>query len=340
MMNNSLTRVPIWSSWVNRSAATVALLCALILFTAAAAADTIATDPNSLLVGPTSYDLRDYENLYDSAGNVVTNRMAQAGDSIQGVFVITNVANVPGEPVYSPASGNSAVEITGVFDEYVAGVDSKGNYIVTPDSTTTIGSKAMSGSGFQTAYGTNSLLAVYYNNNNAMPVTKNGSGLNGLTTAAQAFALATTGTEWASFGAMNTSGGTTGWGASNGYFWAFNQTGVGVASFAASLGMIQNYTAYPTSEYAPVPQNSPNPPAGGVDTNINGTGSLSNIFAIQGTTNTPANNTWMGSETVYGIGSTDPAQLNLVPEPCSFALAGAIFVTVFLLRCGRRMLGR
>jgi hypothetical protein len=337
MISNPLKRVLVFSK---RTLTCVVLFGASILFAAVALAGTIATDPNSLLVGATSYDLRDYENLYDSAGNVVTNRMAQAGDTLQGVFVIVNVTNSTGQPIYAPATGNPAVELTGVFDEYIAGIDSKGNYIATPDSTTTVGSKAMSGSAFQSAYGGNALLAVYYNNNNAMPATVNGNGLNGLTTAAQAFALAKTGTEWASFGAVNATGGTTGWGASNGYFWAFNQTGVGVATFAASLGMIQDDTAYATSMYAPVPQNSPNPPAGGVDTNINGTGSLSNVFAIQGTTNTPAVNTWMGSETVYSIGSTDPAQLKLVPEPSSLTLVGALLAAVALLRPLSRRLRR
>lgn len=336
MISNSLKRAVVSSIRVNFALRTLVLFGASIFVGTVASAGILATNPNSLLVGATSYDLRDYENLYDSAGNVVTSRLAQAGDTLQGVFVVTNVANSdpnsdPNKAIYSPDFPGGGVNITGVFDEYVAGIDSKGNYILTPDNTTTGGSKAMSGSAFQSTYGTNSMIAVFYNNVDAMPAQQNGNGLNSMTTAAQAFALATTGTKWASFGAVNTTGGTTGWGASNGYFWAANQTGVGVATFAASLGMIQNDTAFATNMYASVPQNSPDPPAGGVNTNINGTGSLSNVFAIQGTTNTPAINTWMGPETVYGIGSTDPVQLNLVPEPASLTLMGALVCTLALL---------
>jgi hypothetical protein len=300
-------------------------------------AGTIAIDPNQLVAGATSYDLRDYENLYDSAGNVVTNRLAQPGDSIQGVFVITQVSNSLDDPpyFYSPASGGGAVEITGVFDQYVAGINSMGNYILTPNNTTVVGARAMSGTAFQSLYGANAMIAVFSNTSNAMPIGSNGNGLNNITqTAAAAFALATTGTEWASFGSINTSGGTTGWGASDGYFWAANQHSIGVATFAASLGMIQNNTAFPTSMFAPVSQNAPAPPLGPVDTNVNGTGTLANVFAIQGTTNLKGQGgiNWMGSQTIYGIGSTDPAQIDVVPEPSTFVLVGAILGGLALWR--------
>ena len=46
-------------------------------------------------------------------------------------------------------------------ERIVAGIDSKGNYILTPDGTTTVGSKAMSGTAFQSAYGGKSMLAVF-----------------------------------------------------------------------------------------------------------------------------------------------------------------------------------
>src|SRR6516162_305360 len=83
----------------------------------------VATAPNQLLGGLTTYKLNDYENLYDSNGNVVTNRLAQAGDTLQGVFVITSVQNAFGTAQYGPAAGiPGSVELTGVFDELVQSV--------------------------------------------------------------------------------------------------------------------------------------------------------------------------------------------------------------------------
>ncbi len=340
MMNISLKRAPFSPNWVIRAWATVALFGAAVLFCDAASAGTLATNPNSLLFGMTSYHLADYENLYDAEGNVVTNRPAQAGDTLQGVYVIDSVANSDPssgtKAVYSPDTGG--VELTGVFDEYVAGIDSAGNYIVTPDNTTTTSGgtngKTISGSAFQSTYGTNAMIAEYYNNIDAMPLGTQGNGLVGLTTA-QAFALAKTGSEWASFGAKNTTGGTSGWGASNGYFWAFNQTGPGLADFSASLDMIQNDTAYAKSMYGPVFQV---PPGNGTDTSIAGNPpGLFNIFGIQGTTN-PTSSDLAG--TAFTVFSTDPAHLNLVPEPSSLALAGVSFGGfLFMLRRARRRLG-
>ncbi len=281
----------------------------------------IATDANELLGGLTTYSLHDYENIYDPNGDLVTNRLAQAGDTIQGVFVINSVSNQYGTANYAPNAGGSAVELTGVFDEYISSTTVSGSnvyYNLTPDFTTAVGSgsqaKFMSGATFQTTFGTGSMIAVYQNNTNAMPVGANGNGLIGLSTA-QALALATTGagTKWATFGAMGVTGGTA-WGSD--YYWQGLESTPGVASFAASLGFIQNDTGLPTSEFLPLTQL---PPTGSPTA---GLGSIADYFIMQGTTN-PVNLNVDG--TAYTIFSTDPVQIDFVPEPTGVLVMGGLF---------------
>jgi len=281
----------------------------------------VATDANQLLGGLTTYDLRDYENIYDSTGALVTTRLAQQGDTIQGVFVITQVSNQNGTANYAPNAGGGAVELTGVFDEYISSTTVSGSnvyYNLTPDFTTAVGSgsqaKFMSGATFQTTFGTGSMIAVYQNGTNAMPVGTNGNGLIGLSTA-QALALATSGagTKWATFGAMGATGGTA-WGSN--YYWQGLESTPGVASFAASLGFIQNDTGIATSQFLPLTQS---PPTGSPTP---GLGSIADYFIIQGTTN-PVNLNLNG--TAYTVFSTDPAQINFVPEPTGILVMGGLF---------------
>ncbi len=289
------------------------LVCFVIqamLTVKAQAAVTLTAD--GLLGGLTKYDLNDYENLYDSNGNLVTSRVAQAGDTLQGVFVINSVSNQYGTANYSPQNGS--VELTGVFDELVQSIDSNGNVVLVPDTTTVTSGgsmgKAMSGAQFQATYGAGSMIAVFQNSTNAMNIGVQGYGLQGLTTA-QAMALATTGSEWASFGAKGT------WGASNGYYWAGLQTSPQVASFSASLGFIQNDTGIPSSMFMPLDQA---PPVGTTDAAL---GLIANDFIIQGTVN-PASQQLAG--TPYTDYSTDPAQVDFIaPEPTGFVVVGGLF---------------
>ena len=132
------------------------LVCFVIqamLTVKAQAAVTLTAD--GLLGGLTKYDLNDYENLYDSNGNLVTSRVAQAGDTLQGVFVINSVSNQYGTANYSPQNGS--VELTGVFDELVQSIDSNGNVVLVPDTTTVTSGgsmgKAMSGASFKQPMG-------------------------------------------------------------------------------------------------------------------------------------------------------------------------------------------
>jgi hypothetical protein len=304
-----------------------ALLLALLFVGPIAHAGTIAMAPNDLLGGLTGYKLNDYENLYDSSGNVVTNRIAQPGDTIQGVFVITSVQNAKGTALYGPAAGiPGTVELTGVFDEAVLSVSPSGYTNLGVDTSTATGSgsqaKFMSGAAFQSNFGAGSMLAVFANNTLAMPVGANGNGLNGIGTTGAAGALAMSGTKWATFGARGDFGG--------GYYWQglqSTQTGFGVSTFAASLGFIQNATGIPSNQFAPHIQS---PPVGSPDP---GFGTIPNVFIFQGTTNpTDAN---LGG-TPYTIFSTDPAKLDLVPEPSSFALIFTLVGVLVLLSRNRR----
>ena len=270
----------------------------------------IATVPNQLLGGLTVYNLRDYENLYDSAGNVVTNRVAQVGDTVQGVFVVTQVSNQFQTADYAP-SIDGAIELTGVFDEYVSSVTVNGGsnfYYFTPDATLAVGSgtqaKFMSGSAFQAAFGNGSMIAVYSNNQNAMPSGTPGNGLVGQSTAG-ALALATSGSKWATFGANGNSGA--------GYYWQGSQQSYGSGSYAASLGFIQNLTGRSGASFWPVTQA---PPSGGPNPSL---GFIANYFAIQSTTN-PSNSNL--ANTPYTDFGTDQAKI-VFPEATNFAWASS-----------------
>jgi len=305
----------------NKALLMAAAFGALCLAVAVADGGTIATTPNQLLYGLTGYDLRDYENVYDASGNPVTTRPGAPGDTIQGVFVITQISNDdPASSYYYVPQVPGAVEITGVFDSYISGVDAAGNYLLTPDTTAVAGQKALSGSDFQASYGTGAMLAVYYNNINAMPIGLNGNGIAALSTASQAVSLATTnggnGSLWATYGQAPGQA----WGASNGYYWAAQQAGIGVSTFAASLAMIANDTGLPSSDFSPMTQA---PPASFNDPVLFG---IANTFVLQGTTK-------LQTTGPYAIFSTDPAQLNFVPvpEPSSITLAASLFGILSLL---------
>jgi hypothetical protein len=333
MISNTVVRVVFPTAGRVHASLTAALLIALCFVGASAQAGTIAMSPNDLLGGLTGYKLNDYENLYDSAGNVVTNRVAQPGDTIQGVFVITSVQNAQGTALYGPAATIAgSVELTGVFDEAVLSVSPGGytNFGVDTSTGTGSGSQAkfMSGAAFQSSFGAGSMLAVFGNNTLAMPVGANGNGLNGIGSTAAAGALAMSGTKWATFGAHGDFGG--------GYYWQglqTAQTGFGVSTFAASLGFIQNLTGIPSNQFLPMvqspPVGSPNP----------GLGTIPNVFIFQGTTN-PTDANLAG--TPYTIFSTDPAKLNFVPvpEPSSLALIGTFVGVLALLSRYRGKLGR
>ncbi len=273
----------------------------VLQFVAADSVQAVTTTANDLLGGLTSYVFRGYENLYDSSGSLVTSRVPQAGDSLQGVFVITQVSNQYGTAIYAPQLG---VELTGVFDQTIAGTDSAGDFILTPDATlTTSGGsrgKAMSGAAFQAAYGAGAMIAFYSNNSNAMPIGQNGNGLVGLSTS-NAIALATTGTRWASFGASGT------WAHSNGYYYTSRESMPGVSSFAASLGFVNNLTGIPISTFLPI---SSTPPTG--------LPAVANPFIVQGSTFPSDANL---NNTAYTVFATDPEQLNC-PGYWSSAVSG------------------
>jgi hypothetical protein len=165
------------------------------------------------------------------------------------------------------------------------------------------------------------MLAVYYNNINAMPIGSIGNGIGALSTAAQAFSLASTnggnGSLYATFG----QGPGQSWGSSNGYYWGAREVDTGVSTFAASLAMLTNNTGIPNSQFLPMTQPPP------VGSNNPGLFSIPNVFVIQGTTSAQTTGP-------YSVFSTDPARLNFappVPEPSSLALIAASFSALALL---------
>ncbi len=169
------------------------------------------------------------------------------------------------------------------------------------------------------------MIAVFQNTTAAMNPNQNAYGLQGLTTA-QGFALAQSGSEWASFGAKGS------WGQPGGYYWSVPPTSslVAVTSFAASLGFIQNDTRLNVNQFVPLNQAAP----GGFvsDPALFG---LANAFIIQGTLN-PTRQQLGGTN--YEEYSTDPAQVDFVPvsEPSSIVLSGPLFgVLALLYRCKR-----
>lgn len=309
----------------------------------------LMTDPSQLLSGNTTMHFNDFENVYDSNGNLlnVTNPNAPgfqpiaAGDHIQGLFVVDSLSNASGN-VYSPDVNQlypsilpkppNAIEATGVFDTYIT-TDTAGELIFTPDNS------SAAGTAFQAAYGTGAMIAFYTNNSDNMKLNDPQNSLSGLTYA-QAVTLATTntvaapGTFWGSFGqgagqtmAPNPyAGGPT----SADYYWGANNTAPGVASFAASLGVVDPPAGVDPSLLNPIGQlpssNTGLPPNYFTD--------ILNPFVIQGTTNpTPSGNNLVG--TAFDVYSTDPAALDLLPEPGSILIMGGLF-SIFALAVYRR----
>jgi hypothetical protein len=289
----------------------------------ASSAHAALQDPNTLLSGYSTLKFYDYENIYDPTGTIVPvsgagAATAQVGDSIEGVFVVTSMANQGGASYVPQVAGN--VEFTGVFDEYVAGIVGTGSnayYILTPDTTSVVGQKAISGAQFQSTYGSGSMVGIYYNNNQNIPIGTVGNGFTAApyNSVSGAWALATSGTKYISFGAPGLSAS---WGSN--YYWAANQTAPGTATFGASLQIVQNLTGIPNSLFGPVfeppPQNAPL-----------GLTLLPGQFSDGGTTYIAANG-GLGLNTVgtpFNIFSSDPAAVDVTPEPTGILVVGGLF---------------
>jgi hypothetical protein len=296
--------------WKAMSKSVFTCLVLLVLVTGKVQAS-IATNANQLPDGLTTYVIRGYENAYDSSGNLVTTQSLTAGDTLEGVYVITLATNQFGTANYFPQAAG-AVEITGLFDTLVGSPDAAGNFTLTADTTSTVGQRAFTGAQFQTSYGSNAMIALYQNNNNALTIGSTGNGLAGLTLS-QAFALASSGSYYASFGQKGT------WGASNGYYWAANVSGSGTTSFAASLGIIQNDTSFSSNSYLPITQSLP----GGLNPD-SVLASIANSFALQGTVSSSDANL---TNTPFEFLSTGSGELDLgsAPEPSGILVVGGLF---------------
>jgi hypothetical protein len=141
MCTRITARLVLATSFGNRTIV-IALAAVTLTFVGGLAhAGTIATNPNQLFGRQTpTFKLTDFENEYDANGNIVPGAQVVVGDTIQGVFAVTQVQNGSGAQ-YDTGSPGTGVELTGVVDEYIAGIDAAGNYILTADTTSVLGSK-------------------------------------------------------------------------------------------------------------------------------------------------------------------------------------------------------
>jgi len=290
---------------------------------AASAQASVVSDASGFLSGKTVLDFRDYENIYDPSGNIVTTGVATAGDTIQGVFFVNFITNNGKD---NSGYNVNTLELTGVFDQLVGPNDAFGNQVLSPDNTTTTGSKALSGATFQSLYGPNAMLAIYattggsLTGESSLPV-----GVN-TANAVAAWNLATN-NSLTSQNSVNGSGTTNlmatfGANGSSPYYWAAQpDSQTGTTAYAASLGLLTNNTTIPYSQWALISQTPPGtiPP----DAPLYG---ILNQLGLKGSAQiTLDQNSNLVATGPYYETSTDPVTVSIIPEPSSIVIMSGLF---------------
>ncbi len=302
----------------------LSLLATLVLVTALsgmAQAATLENSPFSNLFQPngiTQFKLTDFENVFDSSGNLVTGAIT-AGDTFQGIYNITTSQTPGGSNVLAP--GNFSV--TGIFDTVVSAVNSTGtagvfSFTLVPDPNFNAHVLAIAGTnpGLQAG----AMIALYDTPANQF---------NAAGTLTQAYTTALSGGILTQVGG-NASSGTTGWGTS--YYWAAVGSGSpGVASFATSLNLLYNNpaTAPATNLLAMLNQQAP---AGFASpSEMASLFAITNPLALQGNTIINTN-----SGIPFEIQSQDPLEEESLPEPTGFVVVGGLFGLWGVVKAVRR----
>ncbi len=245
------------------------------------------SNPNDYFISTevTNFKITNFENLIDRAVGG-TAGLIEVGDTLRGIFNVTNSQNDSSSEL---RFSDGSFELTGIFEVEVSRVDAaNGLFEFVP--------YAPFATEFSLSAG--AMIAAFYDTS---------PNFSSAGSVAAAELTATNGSLYFSLGANDD------WGDVNadgdGYYWASQGSQTpGVASFAASLALLDNNTGIPASNFATLTQLPP-AHAGGSFTNEAALGGIGNEFALQG-------NTVPIAGSPYAVRSQDPlrVQLNAVPE--------------------------
>lgn len=264
----------------------------------------------------TTFKLTDYENVFDSAGNLVTGTIVQ-GDTFQGIYIVTNSQNSGAGNQLGPLN----FQVAGIFDTLVLsttsgvgpggtntaftlGVDPNFNAHFGLTGTNALPAGAMTalyqGPANQFNASTGSISAA----NIAAAV---GSVLNGATLAQVA----------GNANGANQTGNNSTW-----YWAAVGPAGPGVASFAASLNLLYSNPLIAPALGGLASNLTQQAPANyDTQTIIDALSAIQNKVALQGNTSLQT----LGN-IPFEIGSQDPLrEQNLAPEPTGILVVGGLF---------------
>jgi hypothetical protein len=313
MFRPAATRSALVKMVAKRAFATVMTFCILAFTAVKADAGTIVDNPGSSMFQKgsiTQLKLSDFENVLDPRGNIIApGSPIEPGDTFQGMFLITTSQTPGGSNQLSPGD----FQLAGVFQTLIEAVTPNVNS--NGDSAFKLVPYPPFATQFRLPAG--AMCAIWDGPANTFDAAA------GSWQAAEA--TATQGTLWQVGGAAPGSV----WGSD--YYWAsVGSSNPGSSSFTASLQLLYNGTGIPTSSFADLTQQAPASYPGGISL-VN----ILNPLAFQGITYL---NTYSGIP--FQIASQDPLQENVVPEPSSLVLAGALIGVLAVVGRHRRKVRR